>query len=692
MNMKRFLGTFLTLAMTVPLCLTGCQKEADDIDKQSSIRQNVTLNMYILTEEETDPEQAKAVQMAINEILLPEYKTTMKINYLTEDTYWDAIDQMEADTIAYNEKVAAEQAAAKEAAKQANLNKNKNTAKKEETAEPEVSEEQVDQEFNELIDDVFENDDIVLENPQIDIFVVNSPEKYRELVDDNRLVALGQYITLENKTLTSYVYPTFFTGAKLSTSSIYGIPVNKPIGEYEYLVFNKELLDKYGYSAQDMKTFDSLEQYLSVIASSEPGVVPLAHAAEPQFFEYYQQEGGAVGIGSDLVLRSAFSEGYADEVKAHFATIRRYKQAGYLHESFSEGTPFAVDIRRGYAYSPEEWSEAEGTEYECVVYKRPIATNDNTLDSVFVVSAQSKNPSRAAQVISLFNTNAELANLLQYGIEGTHYYLNNDTGKIRINPTGGYYMNNNYTGNFYIKYDLDGEENHLESYKQQNLDSLISLYYGFVPELTLQDELVLEKANAIALEYYPGLLKGEYDVDAAFAQINARLAEIDVSADIAAMLKNNPELEDERLIYSYDEKKHKKEEDEVVSAEETAEPETEDVADEGEAGENPEENTVDREITAVEGNSLFEQTVKSVDDLLYAFTGTPGGSAIFSIQQNVTAKYLKKDNGNNYVAETAKDDLLVYGDGVETETLEEAGIVLDTEAGDDTDAEAVVTE
>lgn len=681
MKTKRLLGAFLSLAMAVPLCLTGCQKEADDIDKQSSIRQNVTLNMYILTEEHTDPEQAKAVQMAINEILLPSYKTTMKINYLTADEYWGAIEQMEQDTIEYNEKLEAEAEAAKEAAKEANLNKNKTD--KTEEAEGVPSEDEVEDEFNNLIDDIFESDDIVLENPQIDIFVVDSVEKYHELIAEDRLTALDSYITLENKTLNSYVYPTFFTGAKLNTVSTYGIPVNKPIGQYEYLVFNKELLDKYGFDAESMKTFDSLESYLAVIAANEPNVVPLAHAAEPQFFEYYKNEGGAVGIGSDLMLRSAFSEGYAEQVHDHYATVRRYRTAGYLAANYTEGTPFAVDIRKGYGYSPEQWSADEGTEYECVVYKRPLATNDNTLNSIFVVSSLSKNPSRATEVISLFNTNAELANLLQYGIEGTHYYLNNDTGKIRVNPTGGYVMNNDYTGNHYIKYDLDTEENHLEAFKQQNLDSLISLYYGFVPELTLQDELVLAKADEIAQEYYDGLLKGDYDVDSVFAQITARLNAIDVSAEIAAMLADDPTLEETRYIYSYDEVKGDEEEEvpEAPVADDTADAGANtDAEADGDAaidGETEEPAAPDREQSEADGTSLYEQAVKNLDDQLYKFTLTPGGASIFAIQQSVTANYFKISNGNNYIAKEAKNELVMYGD--EEESVE-----------DDTDEEVIL--
>ena len=46
---------------------------------------------------------------------------------------------------------------------------------------------------------------------------------------------------------------------------------------------------------------------------------------------------------------------------------------------------------------------------------------------------------------------------------------------------------------------------------------------------------------------------------------------------------------------------------------------------------------------------------------------------------------MKKENGNAYVAEKVKDDLLMYGDDVETETDAEAGIVTDTTIADGTE-------
>lgn len=575
MKMKRLLGGFLALAMTLPLALTGCQKEADDLTDNSSIRRNVVLNMYILTEKETDPEQAEAVELALNEILLPDYRTVVKLNYITSDgaeeaEYWNAIDTAEEEALAYIEQLEAEAEAKKQAEKEANKNKNKQ--EKTETAEEELSaeelEELVEDEYDRLVNMIYGKADtdpdpevdnsvkpgIVLDNPQLDIFVVTNPEKYRELIDAKRLAPLDLYFSTTAKVLNSYIYPTFFEGAKLGGTTTYGIPTNKAIGQYEYLVFNKELLDKYGYSAENMTTLDDLAPYLATIKAREPGVAPLAlsEGVAPQFFDYLGEDGNAIGTyydpaGHTVFLKSAYDP-RVTVVKDHFAKVREYRLAGYIPEIYTEGTPFAVDIRKGYSYSPAQWSKEDGVEYATSIYKMPIAENENTLNSVFVVSAASRNPDRAAEIITLFSTVPELANMLQYGIEEVNYYEINEDGKNKVKlpdskAGAGYYMNNDYTGNHYIKMDLVGTESHLEDYKDQNNDSIYSLAYAYQPTLWLRKEVLVAQANEISQMYFKGLCRGDYDVNTVFAEINAKLATITNvdEADILKWLESNPD-------------------------------------------------------------------------------------------------------------------------------------------------------
>ena len=589
MKMKRILGAFLVLTMLIPMVLTGCKKSDDeDTTDTSSIRQNIVLNMYILTDEKTDLEQAQAVEIALNEILLPDYRTVVKINYIHDDggdnlEYWNAINEAEDAALAYQLELEAKREAEKAAKKEKNKAKEAGSETPATTTEStelsseelEAAEEKNESEYDRLAKMVFGYDrnkvdengnvvkddkgnpivekvvpEITLKEPQIDIFLVNSSSKYIELAKSGRLAKLDDYLKNEAKLITSNVYPTFTTGATSVAGGLYGIPVNKAIGEYEYLVFNKELLDKYGYKADDLRTIDALGEYLAVIAANEPGVVPLALSdggVSPQFYEYYLEEGGALGAKYNVYgvfANSPFSSNADEVVKTHFEKVRQYRLAGYIPATYTAGTPFAVDVRKGYADSPAKWSEEDGTEYVCQIYKRPVATTENTLDSMFVVSSASRNPARAAEIITLFNTNPELANMLQYGIFEEHYYMvTEDSGekKLSVKGNGGYYMNNDYTGHHFIKAVLAGEEDRTEAFKQQNLDSLLSMFYGFDAETLIEEEIILEKANSITKQYYAGLCRGDYDVETVYATVNAQLATIGVSdSEISAWVGDDP--------------------------------------------------------------------------------------------------------------------------------------------------------
>ncbi len=576
MKMKRVLSAFLVLAMLVPVALTGCKKKTEeDMTDTSSIYENVVLNMYILTDKDTDLEQAKKVEIALNEILLPKHRTVVKINYIKEDgagnsEYWNAIEKAEEEALAYQ--------------------KNKGNSATEEDVdtsemsaeERELAEAKNEDEYTRLSKMVFGYSDeagnkvapnIVTPIPQLDIFIVDSAEKYVQLANEGHLANLDDFMKNKGKDLKTYIYPTFLDGAKAIADGLYGIPVNKCIGEYEYLVFNKEYLDEYlAFKAAnsvmapeaesaakndpmyELRTIDGLEDYLAYIAANKPGVVPLALSeggVSPQFFEYAGEDGSAYGnflweekSGSYIQTRPTFSTEAESVVKTHFLKLREYRLAGYIPETYVEGTPFAVDIRKGYADSPAKWNEESDTQYVCEIYKRPIATTENTLDSFMVVSSASRNPARAAEIISLFNTDAELANILQYGVADEHYYYTlDDDGvkKVNVKANGGYIMNNDFTGHHYIKLPKMGEVDRSAAFKTQNLDSLIGFTFGFTPNTFIKDELLIEKANAITMNYYEGLSRGEYDVDTVYAEINAQLGSLTVTeAEIDAWVGTNP--------------------------------------------------------------------------------------------------------------------------------------------------------
>ena len=81
------------------------------------------------------------------------------------------------------------------------------------------------------------------------------------------------------------------------------------------------------------------------------------------------------------------------------------------------------------------------------------------------------------EVITLLNTNAEAKNLLQYGVEGVNYELDDDGALVYLNDA--YRMNNLYTGNALLSYPAPGEAAGIrEDGKAANRDSRVSPYFG----------------------------------------------------------------------------------------------------------------------------------------------------------------------------------------------------------------------
>lgn len=520
---------FLTLVST--FALTGCNKSKDSAEEEDSGKKVdlVTLNMFIVTDDSTTEHQKQAVEIAINELTIKDYKTKLNINYIKEGEYWDTIEQTLEDIEVYE-------------------SENKKTTKKNKKT---LS-------LDQLYTDMRENG-INIDTPQIDIIVFNDYDKYVEYATENKLVALDSYLKTESKVLTSYIYPSYLEAAKLGGKNTYGIPVNGPIGTYEYIAIDRELAQKYikdanmqavdafesqeeydeyfdNYVIENYNTFPKLASFLAAVSNGESDVVPLNKTTSPGNVEFYLEEGSPIGIIFESTewhdrLYSVYDN---ESVKEHFKAIYNYRQAGYIaDENTPEDARYAVQIIEGSSTAEEAWENADGREYIFVPYKYPKLISKEVLSGVFAISAKSYNKDRAMEIIEAFNIKPALANLLQWGVnekDATYFYtdengvivelggsytLEDDGTVILIDNGNGYVMDNNITGNKYIKYRLNGTPDEFEGQKIQNTESWVGAFSGYNPVYNAEDEEANAKVEAeilstieIAKEYYPDFLAG----------------------------------------------------------------------------------------------------------------------------------------------------------------------------------------
>ncbi len=555
MKKTKILSALLSLIMvSSSVIMSGCGNNTRTANNETSAsatattRKTVTLNMFIKTNDSTDPEVAKQVQMAINEITVPKYKTTVKINYLKDADYWAAIDDMEQQVIERDkelEAIAKEAAAAEKAkydgmtaAEKRKAQKEEQRRKKEEEKNSAATEEELAAEFSELIDDIYEAEDIILESPQIDIFFADSADKLFELVKDGRVAPLNSYLDYESKLLKSYIYPTFLATAKID-GKYYGIPANGNVGgEYEYFVYDKALLDKYGYKVSDLEEIREMKDYLATIKQNEPGVVPLTKETTLSGWEFFgDKETGALGVYKRDTSTTWSSDLHPvfDDVTyylRHNEAVQEYRSKGYIGNS--NGGRFAIDVRVSDTRPPEEFEE-NGRTYLTYIYKLPRARIENVLTTSWVVSSYSKNKDRAMEIITLFNTNSTLANLLHYGIANENYYYDKDTDLVEI-LNDKYSMDHSYTGNRYIKYITAEDKDFVPTAKAKNIDSVPYAFIAFRPELDPEQQEIMRLADEVAAKYIKLMNNNSMSVAEAFEKGKAEMDAIEGFAKTAATI------------------------------------------------------------------------------------------------------------------------------------------------------------
>ena len=196
-----------------------------------------------------------------------------------------------------------------------------------------------------------------------------------------------------------------------------------------------------------------------------------------------QRSRGKINLG----FNSLFTD---PEYQQMYATLKNYEYMEYYGD-VKDGQTAAVSFVKGDARIKLDYEKngvyvEDGKEYYVVVAEYPEATERELYGNMYAVYANSNYLARSMEVITYLNTNKELRDLLQYGIEGQHYELvgNDDDGytaRVLSNEEYGIYrMDIEKTGNCFIATPPESMGVDAWTYaKSQNNDSLVNPLLGF---------------------------------------------------------------------------------------------------------------------------------------------------------------------------------------------------------------------
>ena len=113
-----------------------------------------------------------------------------------------------------------------------------------------------------------------LRKNQVDIIYLSGFDRYNDFINNEWIQPLDEEITGASRKLTDYISGTLLSGVQIDGST-YAIPNNVSIGEYTYMMIDKELFDDYYYTIEDVEDVLDTKYFLADIVKFEPDVVPL---------------------------------------------------------------------------------------------------------------------------------------------------------------------------------------------------------------------------------------------------------------------------------------------------------------------------------------------------------------------------------------------------------------------------------
>lgn len=365
--------------------------------------------------------------------------------------------------------------------------------------------------------------------------------EYSTYAQRGAFLRLNDYLSSAGKGMYDEIDPVFWKGVQMDDGGIYGVPTNKELAVRDHWMYPEALVKKYGIDISKYTTLASLEPLLRMIKEKEPEYQPMELDKGSQNFfalDGYQYVAEKTlplmvrGQEPDSPVVSIFE---SEEGRKVLDLLRHYYVEGYINEDASlrespglkRGDLVFWKAAGGGPLSDNSWSKDRG--YKLVAYPvtPALITTESMRGGVMAVNADTKHPVEAVKFLNLLNTDPEVRNLFNFGIEGVHYTLDSNGQVVPIPPTDNNgnpipdaqlsYGGVQYTqGNWFILKTMGGQFadplDKWEQFRASNKEAVYSGTLGFTPDLSGMP-LQVKNIQMVWEKYFPGLMTGSVNVD-----------------------------------------------------------------------------------------------------------------------------------------------------------------------------------
>ena len=559
--MKKRLSCLLLSILMVALCFTGCAEKtsAEVLEKigEEASAGAVMLSMYLMSEEPVSEEQELAMEAAVNAITEKEFKVRLDLRYYTADEYYTKLDADLARMTEYYDGEA--------------IGKEKE--------EP-----------------VYTDEDGLpityyppVEDFDVDIFYLGGYDKYLAYKNAGYIRNMTTEIEGSAKSIKAVVNTNLLEQVRALNGSYDIVPVNRAIGEYTYILVNKEVLKGTQYSANEITSLagENCQDLLSIVSQMYADkYVPLkSYTGELDVLgvKYFGVDSNGFFTDDFSVIAGTYNSAWEYGKAGSYPTmsaitdtadngnlsaleqikvLKGYELAGYYGTEEDADKPFAVGYIKGGLEVIDQYSD----EYEVIPVAMPTLTTEDIYEHAFAISEDTNSVLKSAEILAYLNTNEDFRNLILYGIENENYIWvdavdengtpildeNGHTYKVvsRITDKADrlYVMDLYKTGNTTIAYPEVGTNPRANEYAlKQNQDIVLDYTLGFTlyqasfKDLGEVDLTAIKELRAYSADIYNKILSAKTE-----AILNAAIAELEelvAGKDALAVLGDSAKID-----------------------------------------------------------------------------------------------------------------------------------------------------
>lgn len=259
-------------------------------------------------------------------------------------------------------------------------------------------------------------------------------------------VAQGAFLELEDlyaeygQDIARY-YDEEFLQAGYINGHLYGIAGQKDFAATKCITYRSDIVDELGLDVSNVKTLDDWTPILEAVHEAYPDMwcfVSNSGNTLNQFdaFNWDKLEdmlGVLMNYGEKAEVTNLYE---TEEYESLLRTMREWYEAGYVAKDTATSTENYGDIiKAGKAFCSittgnpgieNETSLNTGYPMKSIPVTEPLSTTGNVTSVMWSIPYASQEPEAAMKFFNLMYSDPEVSDLLNYGIEGTHYQVRED--------------------------------------------------------------------------------------------------------------------------------------------------------------------------------------------------------------------------------------------------------------------------